>query len=175
MLTQGRARVLIRLWVQIPRVVSQLQSHRQYLFMYLDALFDKDPHLAFDYSDLQVCHISRKCRQFTSNTRHFSHAGRPLRRVRCQQAHGLSPRQQLLQSGTGALACTLIAFSSLADPFQSTGIQDLRRKGPRARDGVPSRPDGGQQTGAQPHHRTPGGCPTSAFRPLLSSRFESRG
>jgi hypothetical protein len=22
--------------------------------MYLDALFDKDPHLAFDYSDLQV-------------------------------------------------------------------------------------------------------------------------
>ncbi|KAK4705598.1 vacuolar protein sorting-associated protein 41, partial [Phenoliferia sp. Uapishka_3] len=40
--------------IPIPRVVSQLQSHRQYLFMYLDALFDKDPHLAFDYSDLQV-------------------------------------------------------------------------------------------------------------------------
>ncbi|KAI5478965.1 vacuolar protein sorting VPS41 [Pseudohyphozyma bogoriensis] len=40
--------------IPIPRVVSQLLSHRQYLFMYLDALFDKDPHLAFDYSDLQV-------------------------------------------------------------------------------------------------------------------------
>ncbi|KAL8279333.1 hypothetical protein RQP46_008370 [Phenoliferia psychrophenolica] len=40
--------------IPIPRVVSQLQSHRQYLFMYLDALFDQDPHLAFDYSDLQV-------------------------------------------------------------------------------------------------------------------------
>ncbi|ORY90935.1 hypothetical protein BCR35DRAFT_275010 [Leucosporidium creatinivorum] len=40
--------------IPIPRVVSQLQSHRQYLFLYLDALFDKDPHLAFDYSDLQV-------------------------------------------------------------------------------------------------------------------------
>ncbi|GAA6038514.1 hypothetical protein JCM8097_004607 [Rhodosporidiobolus ruineniae] len=40
--------------IPIPRVVSQLQSHRKYLYMYLDALFDKDPHLAFDYSDLQV-------------------------------------------------------------------------------------------------------------------------
>jgi hypothetical protein len=39
---------------QIPRVVQQLSSHRHYLFMYLDALFDKDPHLAFDFSDLQV-------------------------------------------------------------------------------------------------------------------------
>lgn len=35
-------------------MISQLQSHRQFLFVYLDALFDKDPHLAFDYSDLQV-------------------------------------------------------------------------------------------------------------------------
>lgn len=39
---------------QIPRVISQLQDHRKYLYMYLDALFDKDAHLAFDYSDLQV-------------------------------------------------------------------------------------------------------------------------
>lgn len=39
---------------QIPRVVAQLQDHRRFLFMYLDSLFDKDPHLAFDYSDLQV-------------------------------------------------------------------------------------------------------------------------
>lgn len=39
---------------QINRVVTQLQSHRRYLFLYLDALFDKDPHLAFDHSDLQV-------------------------------------------------------------------------------------------------------------------------
>lgn len=46
--------ILIPIMTQIPRVVSQLQSHRQYLYMYLDALFDKDPHLAFDYSDLQV-------------------------------------------------------------------------------------------------------------------------
>ncbi|GAA5865395.1 hypothetical protein JCM1840_001554 [Sporobolomyces johnsonii] len=40
--------------IPIPRVISQLQDHRRYLFLYLDALFDKDPHLAFDYSDLQV-------------------------------------------------------------------------------------------------------------------------
>ncbi|KAM0751555.1 vacuolar protein sorting-associated protein 41 [Meredithblackwellia eburnea MCA 4105] len=40
--------------IPIPRVVAQLQSNRKYLFMYLDALFDQDPHLAFDYSDLQV-------------------------------------------------------------------------------------------------------------------------
>ncbi|GAA5823614.1 hypothetical protein JCM5353_005076 [Sporobolomyces roseus] len=40
--------------IPIPRVISQLQDHRNYLFLYLDALFDKDPHLAFDYSDLQV-------------------------------------------------------------------------------------------------------------------------
>ncbi|GAA6000682.1 hypothetical protein JCM10207_004607 [Rhodosporidiobolus poonsookiae] len=40
--------------IPIPRVVSQLLGYRKYLYMYLDALFDKDPHLAFDYSDLQV-------------------------------------------------------------------------------------------------------------------------
>ncbi|GAA6055511.1 hypothetical protein JCM3770_006297 [Rhodotorula araucariae] len=40
--------------IPIPRVIAQLQDHRRFLFMYLDALFDKDPHLAFDYSDLQV-------------------------------------------------------------------------------------------------------------------------
>ncbi|GAA5906611.1 hypothetical protein JCM8208_000496 [Rhodotorula glutinis] len=40
--------------IPIPRVVTQLQDHRRFLFMYLDSLFDKDPHLAFDYSDLQV-------------------------------------------------------------------------------------------------------------------------
>ncbi|GAA5884825.1 hypothetical protein JCM6882_007110 [Rhodosporidiobolus microsporus] len=40
--------------IPIPRVVSQLQDHRKFLYMYLDALFDKDAHLAFDYSDLQV-------------------------------------------------------------------------------------------------------------------------
>ncbi|GAA5979343.1 hypothetical protein JCM10908_002888 [Rhodotorula pacifica] len=40
--------------IPIPRVIAQLQDHRKYLFFYLDALFDKDPHLAFDYSDLQV-------------------------------------------------------------------------------------------------------------------------
>ncbi|GAA6004052.1 Vps41p [Rhodotorula paludigena] len=40
--------------IPIPRVIAQLQDHRRYLFMYLDALFDKDPQLAFDYSDLQV-------------------------------------------------------------------------------------------------------------------------
>ncbi|PRQ73281.1 vacuolar assembling protein VPS41 [Rhodotorula toruloides] len=40
--------------IPIPRVISQLQESRKYLYMYLDALFDKDPHLAFDYSDLQV-------------------------------------------------------------------------------------------------------------------------
>ncbi|GAA6021958.1 hypothetical protein JCM11491_000307 [Sporobolomyces phaffii] len=40
--------------IPIPRVISQLQDHRHYLFLYLDALFDRDPHLAFDYSDLQV-------------------------------------------------------------------------------------------------------------------------
>ncbi|BGP45376.1 Vacuolar protein sorting-associated protein 41 [Rhodotorula kratochvilovae] len=40
--------------IPIPRVIAQLQDQRRFLFMYLDALFDKDPHLAFDYSDLQV-------------------------------------------------------------------------------------------------------------------------
>ncbi|GAA5842868.1 hypothetical protein JCM3766R1_005688 [Sporobolomyces carnicolor] len=40
--------------IPIPRVIAQLQDHRHYLYLYLDALFDKDPHLAFDYSDLQV-------------------------------------------------------------------------------------------------------------------------
>ncbi|SGY69838.1 BQ5605_C004g03069 [Microbotryum silenes-dioicae] len=41
-------------WRQVSRVIAQLKGHRRYLYMYLDALFDEDPHLAFDHSDLQV-------------------------------------------------------------------------------------------------------------------------
>jgi hypothetical protein len=32
-------------------VVAQLQSNRYYLYMYLDALFQKDPQSAYEYSD----------------------------------------------------------------------------------------------------------------------------
>ncbi|KAK4049400.1 Vacuolar protein sorting-associated protein 41 [Microbotryomycetes sp. JL201] len=40
--------------VPVARVVKQLERNRNYLFKYLDALFDRDPHLISDYSDLQV-------------------------------------------------------------------------------------------------------------------------
>ncbi|SCV72404.1 BQ2448_3941 [Microbotryum intermedium] len=40
--------------IPVSKVIAQLQGHRRYLYMYLDALFDEDPHLAFDHSDLQV-------------------------------------------------------------------------------------------------------------------------
>ncbi|KAG8985538.1 Vacuolar protein sorting-associated protein 41, partial [Tulasnella sp. 427] len=36
------------------RVVQQLQPQSYYLYLYLDALFDKDPYLAADFSDEQV-------------------------------------------------------------------------------------------------------------------------
>jgi hypothetical protein len=40
--------------IPIPRVLDQLKNHRRYLYMYLDTLYDKDPHLAPEYADLQV-------------------------------------------------------------------------------------------------------------------------
>ncbi|PWN35596.1 uncharacterized protein FA14DRAFT_160676 [Meira miltonrushii] len=40
--------------IPIHRVVPQLQEHHLYLFLYLDALFDRDPQLVASYSDLQV-------------------------------------------------------------------------------------------------------------------------
>lgn len=39
---------------QIGRVVQQLQGRPDYLYLYLDALFHKDPHLTSDFADLQV-------------------------------------------------------------------------------------------------------------------------
>ncbi|KAH8918518.1 ARM repeat-containing protein [Atractiella rhizophila] len=40
--------------IPIDRVVQQLASERKDLFKYLDGVFEKDPHLAFAYADLQV-------------------------------------------------------------------------------------------------------------------------
>ena len=40
--------------LQITRVVQQLQSRPFYLYLYLDALFKKDPHLVSVYADSQV-------------------------------------------------------------------------------------------------------------------------
>ncbi|KAI0075229.1 vacuolar assembling protein VPS41 [Panus rudis PR-1116 ss-1] len=40
--------------IPIDRVVSQLSARPQYLYLYLDALFAKDPHLTSDYADAQV-------------------------------------------------------------------------------------------------------------------------
>jgi hypothetical protein len=39
---------------QIGRVVQQLQGRPYYLFLYLDALFEKDPHSASNFADTQV-------------------------------------------------------------------------------------------------------------------------
>ncbi|KAI9069075.1 vacuolar protein sorting-associated protein 41 [Trametes sanguinea] len=40
--------------IPIGRVVQQLQSRPFYLYLYLDALFQKDPHLTSTYADIQV-------------------------------------------------------------------------------------------------------------------------
>jgi hypothetical protein len=40
--------------IPIARVVQQLEVRPRYLFLYLDALFDKDPHLASEFADRQV-------------------------------------------------------------------------------------------------------------------------
>ena len=40
--------------LQVARVAQQLQSRPYYLYLYLDALFEKDATLASDYADDQV-------------------------------------------------------------------------------------------------------------------------
>ncbi|TFK43987.1 vacuolar assembling protein VPS41 [Crucibulum laeve] len=40
--------------IPISRVVQQLQARPYYLFLYLDAVVGKDPHLVSDFADLQV-------------------------------------------------------------------------------------------------------------------------
>ncbi|KAK9762214.1 Vacuolar protein sorting-associated protein 41, variant 2 [Basidiobolus ranarum] len=40
--------------IPIQRVVQQLTRHPKYLHIYLDAIFDKDAHLAYEFHDLQV-------------------------------------------------------------------------------------------------------------------------
>ncbi|KAH9833885.1 vacuolar protein sorting-associated protein 41 [Rhodofomes roseus] len=40
--------------IPIGRVVQQLQGRPDYLYLYLDALFHKDPHLTSDFADMQV-------------------------------------------------------------------------------------------------------------------------
>ena len=40
--------------IPIARVISQLEERPKYLFMYLDSLFEKDPHLVAQYGDQHV-------------------------------------------------------------------------------------------------------------------------
>ncbi|KAF8528462.1 vacuolar assembling protein VPS41 [Hysterangium stoloniferum] len=40
--------------IPVQRVVQQLEGRRNFLYLYLDALFDKDPQLVSDFTDLQV-------------------------------------------------------------------------------------------------------------------------
>ncbi|KAG9300436.1 hypothetical protein G9A89_010061 [Geosiphon pyriformis] len=40
--------------VPISRVVKQLQKHPYFIYIYLDALFLHDPHMGYEYHDLQV-------------------------------------------------------------------------------------------------------------------------
>ena len=42
-------------WFQMARVVQQLQDRPYYLYLYLNALFQNDPHLTSPYADTQVC------------------------------------------------------------------------------------------------------------------------
>lgn len=44
----------VNILMQVPRVVQQLRARPYYLYLYLDALFEKDPHLASDFADNQV-------------------------------------------------------------------------------------------------------------------------
>ena len=41
--------------IPVARVVQQLQVRPQFLFMYLDSLYERDSYLTSDYSDTQVC------------------------------------------------------------------------------------------------------------------------
>ncbi|KAH9910297.1 uncharacterized protein B0H18DRAFT_1130398 [Fomitopsis serialis] len=43
--------------IPIGRVVQQLQGRPDYLYLYLDALFHKDPHLTSDFADMQAYRV----------------------------------------------------------------------------------------------------------------------
>lgn len=45
--------------VQMSRVVQQLDPRPYYLYLYLDALFERDRHLGYQYADRQVRSIGR--------------------------------------------------------------------------------------------------------------------
>lgn len=110
---------------QIPRVIAQLQDHRHYLYLYLDALFDKDPHLAFDYSDLQVDlyaeYNAAKLMDFLRASNYYS-----LERV----------------SVSWPVATPKSRKGSLTNASSSQGVQNLRLSRSRSRDGLLARPDG---------------------------------
>ena len=61
----------------IARVVQQLQKRPYYLFLYLDALVDKDPQLVSGFADLQVRSYMRMV---------FGLKLMPLLRCKCTQS-----------------------------------------------------------------------------------------
>ena len=78
---------------QIGRVVQQLEVRPYYLYLYLDALFAKDPHLTSDFADTQVglfCVLGSTCSDAGIE-------GRTVREICNSSADRLSPGQQLLQ------------------------------------------------------------------------------
>jgi hypothetical protein len=47
--------------LQVGRVVQQLQSRPYFLFLYLDALMDREPHMASAFADIQARHLCTLC------------------------------------------------------------------------------------------------------------------
>lgn len=63
------------------RVVAQLEEKPRYLFMYLDCLFEKDPHLVAQYGDKHVSFACEKARalRLTSKPSIPDRSLRPIR------------------------------------------------------------------------------------------------
>jgi hypothetical protein len=84
---------LILIPLQISRVVQQLQKRPDYLFLYLDALVEKDPHLVSGFADLQVrvgVYDLFDCRDL------YSFSGQDVRGVCNVEADRLLASKQLL-------------------------------------------------------------------------------
>jgi hypothetical protein len=79
-------------YLQIGRVVQQLQSRPYYLFLYLDALMTRDPNLVSGFADLQVCPFSLRIDLLP----YLPHLGQAIRRIRHTAINRFPPSEQLL-------------------------------------------------------------------------------
>ncbi len=73
-------------------MVHQLESKSKYLYMYLDALFEKDAQIVLPYSDRMV----RTTHSLLAWVTPFDNLGRAVRCVRLPSINAIPPFEQFL-------------------------------------------------------------------------------